>query len=127
MGAGFTYDPGSWFVTEDGNRTHSTYFGDFLAWYVSGGVRLGRFAPYIFYSSTHATSVGVSGLGSLGDEHTVAVGVRWDFARNLDFKLQLEQVTLETLDDPAAFTNLQPGARVGDKATVFSVALDFVF
>jgi hypothetical protein len=127
MGAGVTYDPGAWFVTGDSNRTHGTFFGDFLAWYISGGVRLGRFAPYAFYSSTHATSVGTSNLKSLGNEHTVAVGMRWDFALNLDLKLQLEQVTLDTLDDPAAFTNLQPGARVGDKANAFSLALDFVF
>jgi hypothetical protein len=31
------------------------------------------------------------------------------------------------LDSPASFTKLQPGARVGDKANVVSLALDFVF
>jgi hypothetical protein len=53
--------------------------------------------------------------------------VRWDFAKNLDFKLQVEQVTIDTLDDPAAFSNLQPGVHIGDKANVVSLALDFVF
>jgi hypothetical protein len=127
VGAGFTYDPGAWFVTGDSNYTQDTFFGDFLAWYVSGGVRLGRFTPYALYSTTHAPSVGTSGLTSLGNEHTVGAGLRWDFAKNLDFKLQLEQVTIDTLDDPAAFANLQPGARVGDKVHVLSLSLDFVF
>jgi hypothetical protein len=125
--AGFSYDPGAWFVTADGNRTRDTYFGELISGYVSGGVRLGRFAPYALYSSTRAQSVGSSGLKSLGDQHTVAAGVRWDFAKNLDFKLQVEQVTVDTLDDPAAFSNLQPGIHIGDKANVLSLALDFVF
>jgi hypothetical protein len=125
--AGFTYDPGAWFVTADSNHSQDTYFGDFISGYISAGVRLGRFAPYTFYSSTHARSVGNSGLRSLGDQHTVAAGVRWDFAKSLDLKLQVEQVTIDTLGDPAAFTNLQPGVRIGDKANVLSLALDLVF
>lgn len=124
---GFTYDPGAWFVTTDGNHTRDVYFGDFISEYLSGGVRVGRFAPYGFYSATHALSTGTSGLSSLGDQHTVAAGVRWDFAKNRDFKLQVEQVTIATIDDPAAFSNLQPGIRIGDRANVFSLALDFVF
>ena len=127
VGAGLTYDPGTWFVTGDSNYTQDEYFGDFVAWYVSGGVRLGRFTPYTLYSTIRAPSAGTSGLKSLGDERTVAAGVRWDFAKNLDTKLQFEQVTIETLDDPAAFANDQPAARVGDKANVLSLTLDFVF
>jgi hypothetical protein len=125
--AGFSYDSGAWFVTIDCNHTQDAFFGDFISGYVSGGVRIGRFAPYSFYSATHAQSVGSSGLKSLGDQHTVAAGVRWDFAKNFDFKLQFEQATIETLDDPAAFSNLQPGVRIGDKVNVLSLALDFVF
>jgi hypothetical protein len=124
---GFTYDPGAWFATVDSNHTQDVYFGDFISGYVSGGVRVGHFAPYTFYSAIHAQSTGTSGLRSLGDQHTVAAGVRWDFAKNLDFKLQVEQVKVATLDDPAALSNLQPGVRIGDKANVFSLALDFVF
>lgn len=53
--------------------------------------------------------------------------MRWDFAKNLDTKLQVQQVTIDSLDDPASLANLQPGARVGDKANVLSLVLDFVF
>jgi hypothetical protein len=126
--AGFTYDPGTWFFTGDSNFAHYAFFGDFFAWYLSAGLRLGQFTPYAVYSTEHAPStVPPSGLASLGNERTVATGVRWDFAKNLDFKLQLQRVTIESLDSPASFTQLQPGARVGDKANVISLALDFVF
>jgi hypothetical protein len=124
---GITYDPGSWFVTEDSNRTQDPYFGEFFAWYLTGGVHVGRFAPYATYSRLHAGASGSSMLKELGEEHTVSVGVRWDFARNFDFKLQLDRVTLDSLNDTASFTNVQPGARLGDKANVLSLALDFVF
>ena len=127
VGAGFTHDPGAWFVTGDSNYTQDRYFGGFFAWYVSGGVRLGRFTPYAVYSTIQAPSMGTSGLRQLGVERTVSGGVRWDFVKNFDFKLQLQHVTIGSLDDPASFSNLQPGARVGDKANVLSLALDFVF
>ena len=55
---GFTYDPGGWFATVDSNHTQDVYFGDFINGYVSGGVRIGRFAPYGFYSATHAQRSG---------------------------------------------------------------------
>jgi hypothetical protein len=125
-GVGFSYEPGPWFVSGDSNYTENSFFGDSLAWYVSTGLRFGRFAPYGSYSKLHQESLGTSALSSLGNQHTVAAGVRWDFAKNLDLKAQLEQVTLDSLDDPAAFANLQPGARVGDKAHVISLALDFL-
>lgn len=126
VNAGFTYDPGAWFVTADSNLAHDRYFGGLAAWYVSGGVRLGHVAPYIIYATTVGTRTGISGLSSLGDEHTLSAGVRWDFAKNLDVKLQLEQLTIDSLDDPAGFANIQPAAKVGDKANVISLALDFV-
>ncbi len=43
--AGFTYDPGTWFVTGDSNYAHYDFFGDFFAWYLSGGMRLGQLHP----------------------------------------------------------------------------------
>jgi hypothetical protein len=124
---GVTYDPGTWFVTEDANHTQDPYFGEFFAWYLSGGVHVGRFAPYATYSSLRAGAAGSSELKELGDEHSVSIGVRWDFARNFDLKLQLDRVTLDSVDDTASFANIQPSARIGDKANVLSLALDFVF
>jgi hypothetical protein len=62
----------------------------------------------------------------LGNEHTIALGLRWDFATNFDTKLQVEQVRLDSLDDTAAFANIQADAKPGDKAHVVSLTLDFV-
>jgi len=126
-GAGLTYDPGAWFVIADSNYSQDKFFGDFFAWYVSGGVRLGHFAPYAIYSVTRAQDAGTSGLRSLGNDHSVAAGVRWDFAKNLDTKLQLQQVTIDSVNDPASFADVSPGARIGDKVHVLSLTLDFVF
>jgi len=127
-GAGFTYDPGKWFVTGDSNYVQFDSNGDFVAWYLSGGVRLGPFTPYVMFSTMSSlTSAPRSGFKSPGDGHTVTAGVRWDFVKNVDLKLQLQRVSIETLTFPDEFTNLQPGVRVGDKADVASLALDFVF
>ena len=127
IGAGFTYDPGAYFLAADTNYTRNTFLGSTLAWYASGGVRCGEFTPYAFYASIHAHAAGSSGLTALGDEHTVAAGLRWDFSRNFDAKLQFERVTLVSVNDTAAFANIQLEARPGDTANVVSIALDFVF
>jgi hypothetical protein len=126
--AGFTYDPGTWFVTGDSNVAHYDFFGDFYAWYLSVGMRFGHFTPYLIYSLEDAPdSAPPSGLTQLGDERTMGAGVRWDFAKNIDFKAQLQRVTIGTVDAPASFNNIQPGLRPGDKANVVSLTLDFVF
>jgi hypothetical protein len=127
IGLGLTYDPGAYFLMADTNYTKNTFLGSTVAWYASAGARFGELTPYAFYASTHASAVGSSGLTALGDEHSVGAGLRWDFIRNFDAKLQFEQGTLVSVEDTAAFANIQPGARPGDKANVVSVALDFVF
>jgi hypothetical protein len=127
IGVGLTYDPGAYFLTADANYTSNNFLGSTVSWYAGAGSRFGQVTPYVLYASTHANAVGSSGLTALGNEHTVAAGLRWDFNRNFDAKLQVEQVTLVSIDDTAAFANIQPGARPGDKANVVSVVVDFVF
>jgi hypothetical protein len=90
-------------------------------------VHAGPLSPYVLFASTHQTEASVAGLWDLGNQRTAALGVRWDFARNIDLKAQAERVTLASLDDPASFANIQADARVGDHANVVSLALDFVF
>jgi hypothetical protein len=124
---GAIYDPGRYFVSADSNYTHDPYFGELLSWYLSAGVRLGRFTPYALFADMHAMAEGSSQLPALGNQHTLGGGVRWDFVKNMDLKVQLERATLASLDDTVAFTNLQPGAKAGDSAAVLSVAVDFVF
>jgi hypothetical protein len=127
VGLNLTYDPGAYFFMAAWNYTDNTYFGGAVAGYITGGARFGKFTPYASYAITHAISVGASGLVDLGNEHTIAMGLRWDFVSNWDAKLQIERVTLDSLDDTAAFANIQAGARPGDKADVVSITVDFVF
>jgi hypothetical protein len=127
VGLGLTYDPGPYLFMAACNYADNSFFGRAVAGYVGGGARFGKFTPYATYAITHATAVGSSGVVNLGNEHTIAAGLRWDFVSNFDAKLQIEQVTLDTLNDPAAFGNVQAGARPGDKAHIVSLTLDFVF
>lgn len=58
------------------------------------------------------------------DQQTSTVGLRWDFARNFDLKVQFDFVH----GDPTS-TMLYSNARSGwdGRTTVFSFAVDFVF
>jgi hypothetical protein len=127
VGLSGTYDTGAYFLMAACNYADNSYFGGSIAGYFSVGVRVGKLTPYALYAVTHATSVGPSQLVDLGNEHTIALGLRWDFAANFDTKLQVEQVRLDSLDDTAAFANIQADAKPGDKAHVVSLTLDFVF
>ena len=120
-------------------------FDDSQSGYVLAGYRIGRVSPFIGYSwgrsKTKALNTGLSSLANPTfaainagvtnalmkthlDGHTVSLGARWDFARNMDIKAQVDFVN----GDPSSvisFKNVAPGWD--GKTTVFSVALDFVF
>jgi hypothetical protein len=127
FGMGLTYDPGAYFVMTACNYADNSIFGGAVAGYIGAGVRFGNVTPYGFYAITRATSEGTSDLAHLGNEHTVAAGLRWDFVSNFDVKLQIERVTLDSVDDTAAFADIQAGARPGDEAHIVSLTMDFVF
>jgi hypothetical protein len=127
LGAGVTYDPGAYFLTVDGNYTKNSFFGSSIAWSASAGFRIGQFTPYGLFAATQARGVGASGLPALGNERTQAAGLRWDFIHNMDVKMQFDTVALVSVDDTAAFANIQPDARPGDKAHVLSLTVDFIF
>jgi len=76
-------------------------------------------------------AVGLSGLlNSLlmaTDEHTVSLGVRWDFAKNADLKVQFDRMYLGN-NAMGTLRNLDPvNFRPGGNVNLFSVAVDFVF
>jgi hypothetical protein len=129
---GFNYDPGNWFVTSDMLKAFDESYGNFTALMVGGGYRIGDWTPYALYSSLTQDSLG--SLGSFGsnpgDKQTVtAVGVRWDFMRNMDFKLQYEQVRSGPISQvfPSSLTNWQSGFLQSPNADVTSAVVDFVF
>jgi hypothetical protein len=125
--------------------------GKRIAWYASGGYRLGKFTPYLTYaqvdtdSRTSDPGLTLSGLppvlaapaaglntglndllASSPAQKTISAGVRWDFAKNAALKLQFDQTRLGA-GSPGMLINLQPGFQTGGRFNVFSATVDFVF
>ena len=149
---GARYDPGDWFVM--GELTHSnskTFAGDIRSWYLTGGYRFGAVTPYVtlarirIVSSTSDPGLSLGGLpppvaaqaaglnavlngllGSAAQQKRVALGVRWDFARNAALKVQYDWLNLDD-GSSGVLLNTQPGFEPGGRVDLFSVALDFVF
>jgi hypothetical protein len=149
--AGVSYDPGRWFVTSEwGHAYFDSFLGARTAWYVSGGYRAWKFTPYVTYSEGSASSnsdrgltlTGLSpplrglatglnaGLNSLLEsiptQKTVSLGVRWDFLKNIDLKLQADHTRLGA-DSSGTLINLQPGFLPGGTVNLFSATIDLVF
>lgn len=151
-GAGFNYDPGNWFLMGEIGRVDTrSMLGDQTAGYLSGGYRFGTVAPYFTYAHVDANmATRVDGLPTAGlpppaaalatvlnDElnrrlrriavqETASVGVRWDFAPNYAFKMQLDRVRPHRGSE-GTLINVQPGYRPGRAYGVISAGVDFVF
>lgn len=124
---GVAYDPGAWYAIAEQFNTFDDAMGNARASSLGGGYRFGNLTPYLVWSKIEQSSVGSLGARPVLDQRTVATGVRWDFARNMDLKLQYESVEIGTAIIPASFINLQPGMQVGDRVNVISATLDFVW
>jgi hypothetical protein len=142
---GAAYDSGNvLFQTEYAKRKVDFFLADTSSWYATLGYRFGNVMPNITVSQVKVDSplsqnvvptvgpVGAVGLGVntlLQGQNTaqkaVAIGVRWQFAKNFDAKLQWDRVALP---DGAVgnFTKVQPGFA-GSTVNVYSAAVDFVF
>jgi len=152
VGAGGLYDPGGWFVMgELGLMRSPSAVGEHLAWYASGGYRFGPVTPYVTYSAIAARSArsdpglnpaayppaqagAIASLNGALDrllaasvvQNTISFGVRWDFRKNLDCKLQLDH-SRRGAGSPGTLGNIQPGFRPGGQYDVVSLAVDFVY
>jgi hypothetical protein len=143
VSAGAIYEHGPWQAQLMFNRTTSNTLayprkdsGYFLLAY-----RSGQWTPYVTLTGTRSqaapqrgtgfpvpnpldSAVSTSLAGAQSRQHTFSLGVRYDFMRNTALKIQLDRVRVQ---DSAAllWRNVQPGWN--GRATVFSLALDFVF
>jgi hypothetical protein len=152
LGLGALYDPGRWFaMAEWGSVECHCAIGDRAAWYVSGGYRFGKLTPFLTYAESRARSRrsdpgltasayppeaagAVAGLNTalnallseIPVQDTVSLGVRWDFAKNLDLKLQLDHSRVGA-GSAGSLGNLQPGYRRGGNYDLVSVAVDLLF
>jgi len=152
MGIGAMYQPGQWFLLgELGSTDFHSVLGKSTAWYVTGGYRLAKFTPYVTYSAVKADSnrsdpglsltalppslvgpaTGLNAalnsiLGSIPVQNTTSLGLRWDFVRHLDLKLQYDYTRLGA-GSPGTLANLQPGFVPGSTVNLFSATIDFVW
>jgi hypothetical protein len=152
VGLGVSYDPGNWFVmSELGHFSSHSLPGDDTGWYISGGPRLGRFTLFATYAARKVESnrsdpgLTVTGLpppeaiaaaelnailneelASIAVQRTMSSGVRWDFVKNLDFKLQVDHTRIGA-GSSGILQDLQPDFKPGGTVNLISAALDFVF
>jgi predicted porin len=103
--------------------------------YVSAGYRVKKFTPYLTYSQNSQGSF-LPGLPPPSSssirlanraQSTVSLGLRWDFMKNTDFKLQYDQVKLS--DNSNGFLANVPAnvSLYGAKFHVLSAVVDFIF
>jgi hypothetical protein len=152
FGAGFSYDPGNWFLMGEIGRVDTrSMLGDQTAAYLSGGYRIGTVAPYATFARVDANMANqVAGLPTaglplqaaamatflndelnyrlrrVGIQDTVSVGTRWDVAPNYALKVQLDRVRPRGGSE-GTLINVQPGFRSGHAFGVVSAGVDFVF
>lgn len=127
MSLGASYDPGEWFASAEWAKAINFNATGLKvvrsAWYINGGVRLGNFAPYITVSElrpmTETPPPPVA-------QRTYAAGVRWDVARNIDLKLQLDRIHLGA-HSYGTLQNIAPGTKPGGRVNITSLLADFLF
>lgn len=133
LSVGASYDPGEWFVISEWVQHRSTTKVN--AMYFSGGYRIHKFTPYFLYSqnspasfisdSPPPTAAAISRARRA--QSTTGVGLRWDFVKNFDFKIQFDQVKLSD-DSNGYLINVPSGVTLyGNKFHVISAVVDFVF
>ncbi|MQA38548.1 porin [Rugamonas aquatica] len=127
MSLGAAWDPGPWFVSGEWVRV-GNYDGKGVkaireAWYVNGGMRFGTLAPYVTLSELRP----LTDTGNIPvAQRTYAAGLRWDAARNVDFKLQWDQLHLGSASY-GTLQNVVAGAPRGGHVNVVSVLADFLY
>lgn len=133
LSVGANYDPGDWFIMSEWIQRRSTYKTG--AMYVSAGYRINKFTPYLTHSQNSPGSIFQDAAPPTAttlqlanrSQSTNTMGVRWDFMRNFDFKVQYDRVTLSDnsngylINVPANLT------LYGTSFHVISAVLDFVF
>ena len=121
---GASYDPGDWFVTGEFASVRTTIVADSIRIvYVTTGYRFENFTPYVTLLNR---SGGVTSSPVARPVKSAIAGIRWDFMRNTDFKLDYERNSLGA-GSASNLTNFQPEYRPGGKFHVVSATVDFVF
>ncbi|MBA5688402.1 porin [Rugamonas apoptosis] len=118
------------------------YIPDTNSWYAMAGYRIGKVLPYYAHAAVtqHGQSVtlpagfppagplstAVNGVLTAAEQSTDLIGVRWDFAKNVDLKVQIDRVKPKTPGKAGLMIN-GPATGFTDTVTVVAASLDFVF
>ncbi len=116
------------------------YVPDTTSWYLMAGYRIGKVLPYYAHAAVrdagHSVNVpaGFPKTGALGtpvasllaaaEQKSDLIGVRWDFAKSMALKVQIDRVKPKTKSGSLIFA---PAAGYTTPVTVVGAALDFVF
>jgi hypothetical protein len=118
----------------------AVYIPDTNAWYTMAGYRIGKVLPY--YAHAAYTDAGSSvtppatfpktgplgstvyGLLKSAEQSSDLIGVRWDFAKSIALKVQVDRVKPKTKSGSLIYV---PAAGITNNVTVVGAALDFVF
>ncbi len=124
--AGLSYDPGSWFFKSEWLQDRTQYKTN--AMYASVGYRIDRFTPYLMHSQSSAASAYDNALPYLNmAQKSNSVGVRWDFMKNFDLKMQYLHITLGN-NSTGYLVNIPDNVSLSGKTFhVISAVVDFVF
>jgi hypothetical protein len=133
LSIGASYDPGNWFVMSEWVQRESTT--KLSAMYVSAGYRVDKWTPYLIYSHNGQASflpgspapTAASVATASRSQSTASMGVRWDFIKHADFKLQYDLIKLS--DNSNGYLANLPVNTVlyGTSFHVVSAVVDFVF
>jgi hypothetical protein len=132
----YNYDPGTWFVIAEVGRNagaddlvlHST------SGYATAGYRIGDWTPYVMVAQrktdsdiTNANPVAAALLASGNKaQSSYSVGLRWDFMKNFDLKLQADQIKNDT-NSQGTLAAPTTAFKKGQSYSLVSATLDFVF
>jgi hypothetical protein len=133
ISVGANYDPGNWFLMSEWIQRRSTYKSS--AMYVSAGYRINKFTPYLTHSQNSSGSFFLDSSPPTATEQQLAnrsqstnsVGVRWDFMRDFDFKIQYDRITIS--DNSNGYLINVPTNLIlyGTTFHVINAVVDFVF
>lgn len=124
MSVGLAYDEQDLFASVEMTTLDHVLPGKKRGWYVLGGYRIDAFTPYIAYSAQKQITR-PSPVFQPVNQQSAIVGVRWDFYKNTDLKVQVEQIRTDA-DSRGAFKSY-PGNQPGTTTRLLSLAVDFVF
>lgn len=126
LSAGISYDPGSWFFKSEWLQDRTQYKTN--AMYASAGYRMHQFTPYLTHSqSSAAAAYGNSSPYLNMAQKTNSAGVRWDFMKNFDLKVQYDHIKLGD-NSNGYLVNVPDNAVLSGKTFhVISAVVDFVF